>query len=532
MLCSFDNKGGHQNGARLMSLFDALGPIQVGPSSSHTAGVLRIGRLGRQFIGGDPEVIELRFYGALAHTYKGHFSDAAIVGGLLGLREDSRELRKAYEIAAERGVTVSIVADPSSNKNPNTVDMRLTRAGQTLKVVGISVGGGEIRMTELDDFPLCLYGYEDALVVEAEGSLTLDSIPSERILNTHCEMANGKTLYVIVLRMAPSPEQVQKISALPGVIRVFPLSTIYDYKLVDAAPLFSSIEGLLDLCGERNAAIPELAIAFEQKRSGLGRKKVLQLTEKIWDTMVAAVKESIKGDNRLVGGFMPGDDGAKVMRLVEQGKNVSGRTMGVAVARAIAVMEYNGCMGCVAAAPTAGSCGVMPGALLTVAENLKSTPEEVHLSLVTGAMMGVLIAMRVPVSGTLGGCQSEIGVASAMTAASLVQLAGGSPEKVAQAVALAIKNILGLICDTVAGPVEIPCIKRNGIGVGNAMAAADMALAGVRSVIPPDEVIDALINTQQHLPKTFRGTLSGGLASTKTAHRLKDEWQKKISVGA
>ena len=515
-----------------MSLFDSLGPVMTGPSSSHTAGVLRIGRMGRQFAGGDPEAIELRFYGALAHTYKGHVSDAAIVGGLIGLKEDSPELGNAYELAAAKGIPVAIVPDPASDKNPNTVDMRITKNGKVLKVVGISVGGGEIRMTELDEFPLCLYGNEDALVVEAAQDVSVQPILGDLLLKTRCECVGGKNLYTCTLRAGATPEQVQKIAALPGVTRVFPLSTIYEYKLVDTAPLFASIEDLLALCREKNITIPEAAIAFEQKRSGLSREGVLALTAKIWDTMVAAVNASIGGNNRLIAGFMPGNDGAKVMQLVERGENVSGRTMGTAVARAIAVMEYNGCMGCVAAAPTAGACGVMPGALLTVAENRKAKPEEVHQALLAGAMTGVLIAMRAPVSGALGGCQSEIGVASAMTAASLVQLAGGSPEDVAHGASLALKNILGLICDPVAGPVEIPCIKRNGIGVGNAMAAADMALAGVRSIIPPDEVIDALINTQQLLPKDLRGTLSGGLASTKTAHRLKDEWQKMIAADA
>lgn len=530
--CCSCKKASAEGGDRLMSLFDSLGPVMTGPSSSHTAGVLRIGRMGRQFAGGDPDAIELRFYGALAHTYKGHVSDAAIVGGLIGLKEDSPELGRAYELAAAKGIPVTIVPAPASDKNPNTVDMRLTKGGKVLKVVGISVGGGEIRMTELDEYPLCLYGNEDAIVVETSGEVALESVLGGQLVKTRCECADGKNLYTGTLRTPATPEQAAKIAAMPGVSRVFPLSAIYEYKLVDADPLFASIEGLLALCKEKGATIPEMAVAFEQKRSGLSREGVLRLAARIWDTMVAAVNASIKGDNRLIAGFMPGNDGAKVMRLVEHGKNVSGRTMGTAVARAVAVMEYNGCMGCVAAAPTAGACGVMPGALLTVAENLKSKPEEVHQALLAGAMMGVLIAMRAPVSGALGGCQSEIGVASAMTAASLVQLAGGSPEDVAQGTALALKNILGLICDPVAGPVEIPCIKRNGIGVGNAMAAADMALAGVKSIIPPDEVIDALINTQQLLPKALRGTLSGGLASTKTAHRLKDEWQKKIAADA
>ena len=150
------------------------------------------------------------------------------------------------------------------------------------------------------------------------------------------------------------------------------------------------------------------------------------------------------------------------------------------------------------------------------------------LAVLIAAAVGVLVAMRAPISGAIGGCQSEIGVASAMTAAGLAQLGGGTPEQVIHAAAIALKNLLGLICDPVAGPVEIPCIKRNAVGVSNAFAAADMALAGIASRIPPDEVVDALINVQGLLHPDLRGNLRGGLASTATGRALKDEWYARM----
>ena len=192
-------------------------------------------------------------------------------------------------------------------------------------------------------------------------------------------------------------------------------------------------------------------------------------------------------------------------------------------------MESNGSMRQVVACPTAGSCGIMPGCLMTAAEKLGSSDDQIIDALLSGAMTGVLVAKRAPVSGALGGCQSEIGVSSAMAAA-LAQLAGGSAKQVQEAYALALKNVLGLVCDPVAGPVEVPCIKRNAIGVANAFAAADMALAGIESIIPPDEVLDALINTQQYLPRELRGMMSGGLCATKKAHELKDWWYKKLAT--
>ena len=192
----------------------------------------------------------------------------------------------------------------------------------------------------------------------------------------------------------------------------------------------------------------------------------------------------------MVGGLVPRDSGKKLMDAVSKGKTAGGAVLGKAVARAIAAMETNACVGCVVAAPTAGSCGVIPGALITAVENAGANEEKAIDALLAAAIMGTLIAMKASLSGSIGGCQAEIGVASAMGASALVQLLGGDSKQVAHGMALALKNILGLICDPVAGPVEIPCIKRNGIGVANAFAAADMALAGLESAIPPDEVID------------------------------------------
>jgi len=487
--------------------------------------------MGRQLLAGDPDSIELRFYGALASTFKGHFSDSAVVGGLIGMKEDSPDIGDSLSVANARGIAVTCVAAPESSQNPNTIDMRLKKGKENFKIVGISVGGGEILMTELDDFPLHLYGNEDLLLLTADRVLTdeLKTLFADKFLSLDTEKKNGRVLHACFLKNAPNPEMKAKAELLPGVERVYSISSIYDYKLADSKPLFGSFAELLRLCNELKKSIPDMAVAFEARRSNLSHDAIAARISRIWNVMVNSTEVGLTGENRLVGGLIPGDNGARLMQCVLEGKNVSGPIVGTALARALAAMETNGCMGCVAAAPTAGACGVLPGCLLTLAENLKSKPEEINEALLAGAIVGVLIAMQAPVSGALGGCQSEIGVASAMAAASMTHLAGGSPSQTIHAAALALKNILGLICDPVAGPVEIPCIKRNGIGVGNAFAAADMALAGIESAIPPDEVVEALVNVQALLPRELKGTMTGGLASTPTAKRLKEKWESILA---
>ena len=509
--------------ARLLSLFDSLGPIMSGPSSSHTAGMARIGRMGRAFINGTPQRIVLHFFGALSHTYKGHASDSAVVAGLIGEREDSPNIRHALDLARDQGIEVLIRTHPDSTRNPNTVSMDLTRDGKTYTIAGISVGGGEIEMTELEGFSLSLRGNESGAMFIGSNGLSRDMFESRLgpLSAFSCEQRGDQTLY-LCLGSTMLPEE----NPLPD-LAFFPIRRILDNTLANADPLFATLG---DMVRQANGSLPELIERYEMRRSGVTRDAVREAVRHSWETMKDSVRRGLAAKNDMLAGFLPGDDGRKLAQRAEAGQTLSGRVIGMAVARALAVMETNGSMHCVVAAPTAGACGVLPGAFLSVAEARDLTDDAIVDGLLVAAAVGVIIAMRAPVSGALGGCQSEIGVASAMTAAGLVQLGGGTPEQVVQAAAIALKNLLGLICDPVAGPVEIPCIKRNAVGVSNAFAAADMALAGITSRIPPDEVIDALINVQGLLHPDLRGNLRGGLASTATGKALKIEWYDRMKA--
>lgn len=518
---------------RLVSIFDTLGPIMTGPSSSHTAGVLRIGRVGRMFLGGDPERVDLYFYGnALARTYKGHMSDSGIVAGLMDMGEDDPRIKDALGVAAGKGIAVAYHADHASKRDPNTVGMLLRRGGAALRVAGITVGGGEILMTELEGFPIELRGDEDGVIVIADASFDsglFREVFKSEYKGPSVSSKGEKRLYTCLLPK-PAPRRLcETLRALAGVEAVYPLKAVLDYKLSDSAPLFSSVGELLETAETRGLSVADMAIAYEKKRSALSEAQIRARIRRLWAVMLKSMDEGLSNPGEMLAGFIPNDEGKKLIEAVKAGKTLGGPTLGKAIGRALAAMETNGCARCVAAAPTAGSCGVLPGALLTAAENLGATEEKIGAALLTAAIIGTLIAMRASLSGSAGGCQSEIGVASAMTAAALVQMGGGSPNQIAQGMALALKNVLGLICDPVAGPVEIPCVKRNSIGVANAFAAADMALAGLESAIPPDEVIGALVNAQKLLPSALKGTMLGGLGSTPTAKRLKEEWDRRIA---
>ena len=195
--------------------------------------------------------------------------------------------------------------------------------------------------------------------------------------------------------------------------------------------------------------------------------------------------------------------------------------MGKAAVRAMAVAECNACMGRIVAAPTAGSCGILPAALLTMQEDRGLSDEALVDALFTAAAVGAVIAQRASVSGAEGGCQAECGSAAAMTAAALVELAGGTPEMSSAACGLALMNSMGLVCDPVAGLVEVPCVYRNVGSVANAMTAADMALAGIAAPIPTDEIIDAMKEVGDMLPACLRETGEGGVAACPSALKAK-----------
>jgi L-serine dehydratase len=244
--------------------------------------------------------------------------------------------------------------------------------------------------------------------------------------------------------------------------------------------------------------------------------------------MRQSVDTGLTGKAQLLGGFCPGNDGLRMMKAHEAGTTISGGILAAAIARALSVMEVNGAMGLVVAAPTAGSAGVLPGVIFSIGERLGKSDDELVQALVVAAAVGICIANKASLSGAVGGCQGEVGVAAAITASAAAFLGGGDPEQCIQAAALTLKNLLGLICDPPAGPVEVPCIKRNAIGVAAALMAADMALAGIKSYIPPDEVVDALVNVQKLLPQQLKGSTIGGLGCTATGEKMRLEWQLKL----
>ena len=282
---------------------------------------------------------------------------------------------------------------------------------------------------------------------------------------------------------------------------------------------YHSLYELTKTAKEENCRISHIVLAQQAEQMEIPAEEIYEKMRENYHVMASCIQPGCAQELKSTSG-LTGGDAYKMRQAVEEGKNLTGSLLGGALYRALAISELNAAMGRIVAAPTAGSCGILPAAVLTMQEEKGLSEEDCVMSLFTASAIGMVIAANASLAGAEGGCQAECGSASAMAAGAIVELMGGTPQMVDSAVAIAIKNILGLVCDPVAGLVEIPCIKRNASGVAGAFVAAELALAGISSAIPADEVIMAMKRVGDTMPSTLRETGEGGLAATPTGKKL------------
>ena len=285
-----------------------------------------------------------------------------------------------------------------------------------------------------------------------------------------------------------------------------------------------SMKEIFEQMAQKNKPFWEIVLEDDMETRQVTRSQSMAKMLLTWQAMVDAA-DSYTGRRRSVSGLV-GGDGMKMRQYCIRGEAMSGGYVSEVIAEALSMAESNACMRRIVAAPTAGACGVLPAVLLPLCKYEELSQHQLLEALYVASGIGAVIAYRACIAGASGGCQAEIGTASAMAAGALVALRGGSGEQIGHAVAMALKNLMGLVCDPVAGLVEVPCVKRNVIGAVNAVSVADMALAGVESRIPVDEVIDAMGEVGRRMPVEFRETALGGLAATPTGQAVKARMQK------
>ena len=284
---------------------------------------------------------------------------------------------------------------------------------------------------------------------------------------------------------------------------------------------YKSISELVNAASSAGRTISEVVLADQAEQLCISPDALFERMDARLSVMEDSVKAGMNPALRSTSG-LTGGDASRMWDHAASG-GICGGFTNRAMARALAVSENNAAMGKIVAAPTAGSCGILPGAVVSMLDEGRCSREAAVMALFTAGAFGMVIAQNASIAGAEGGCQAECGSAAAMAAAALVELMGGTPQQCAHACAMAIKNQLGLVCDPVAGLVEIPCIKRNVSGVAIAFSSAEMALAGIESKIPADECIGAMREVGCSIPTALRETAKGGLAATPTGERLREQ---------
>ena len=512
------------------SAFEVLGPVMVGPSSSHTAGALRCARVAASLMEGRIARVRFTLWNSFAHTYRGHGTDRALVAGILGLDTDDERIRDAFDLAREAGLAFEFIeAGDDTSVHPNTVDIDMeSEGGARCQVRGESLGGGKMRISRIDGVGVDITGAYATLFVahrDAPGILaSLTHLLAMADVNiafcrTYRTEQGGRAYSVFETDGAPDDSVLPMIRRIRDVdfatFIMVPGSASSVSPGVTAAELFDDGAQLLDACAERGLTIGGVMELRERGLSGAGRAR--EAMRRVIEVMREETSAPIAAPARSLGGFIGGE-----ARLVSEGASSwAGSLMGAvqtdAVARAMAVLERSAAMGVIVAAPTAGSAGVVPGCVLAVADAVGASEQDVASALWCAAAVGLNIQTHACVAGAEGGCQAEVGSAAAMAAAALVELLGGTPEQALTASSLAISNLLGLVCDPVGGLVEVPCQARNAIGVAAAFSAAQLSLSGVEWLVPFDQVVNAMAEVGHALPSRLRETARGGLAATPAA---------------
>lgn len=503
----------------------------LGPSSSGTAGMARIGAVAHAFLTAPLRSIHMTVTPRFETGYVACRSHFALIGGAMGLVESDSDLRRALDIAKQRDIALSysVFSEPVP-QHMLTVRLELgMENGDHCSLTAISIGGGSISVLVVDDYPVALPTSAPALFLWTDRPLQIESLlPAGEIQHRRDERGE---FYRVVLDRLPDPAELEALWAVEGVRKAVAIPPILPLGSISHKPLFTTYAQLLALSETQGEDLADLAIAYEINRSSRSREAIWAQMADHWAVMKESVREGLTRPIQPLCGFNKGDGGKRLYKASREGRAMGGATLSRAIAYALAAMEYSMSLGRVVAEPTGGSCGIIPGCFLAVQEDRGFTDEEVISALFICAAVGVVMHYHgVSFSGSQGGCQGEVGVSSAMAAGGLAYLSASGPNAVVQGVALAMKHILGLICDPLQGCDEIPCIKRNGLGVANAFSGADMAIAGISSFIPPDEAMESLVEVQRIMPVELRGS-GCGARSTRTglaAEQQAMELQKDI----
>ncbi len=520
-------------------LNDVLGPVMAGPSSSHTAAPGKIGlAVGRLW--GKPirrAVVTYDAAGSYPSTHIGQGSDFGFTGGLLGMQTDDVRFRDSIALARGQGVRIEFRFGELGAHHPNEARIEVFDGDSDvpgMSVLSFSTGGGTFLLSEVDGFPIHYDGQRQILYIACEQGACEKQVcaalqaagASFRLRMpdpagpTRLTSPGGTAVLAEVVGLSRE-ELPPALADLPGIHYIRQASPVVPVPLrLAPEPPFLTAEGALRYAGDHGVdSMPELALAYECSLGLTDRESAYRAMEHV----LAAMRTSLvppSADDPVDNLLIPRQSGALASRRELP------FDMGVAnlcLPGAVAVMENSCAHRAVVAAPTAGSSGVIPAAVVAVGEQLGCTDRQILDALWAAGLVGAFIANQATFGAEVAGCQAEIGAAACMAAAGVVQLKGGTTAEGFHAACIAMHSFLGLVCDPIAGLTEFPCIERNVTAAAVSVMSANMALCGMTSLIPLDETIQTMMDVGQMLPSALCCTCEGGLCATKTGRQLAED---------
>ena len=508
-----------------------LGPIMRGPSSSHSAAALRIGRIALDLMGGRIETAQVDYdpNGSLVTTHDCQGSDLGLFGGLMGWNADDHRLPDYADHIVNQGITVNINYVDYGATHPNTYRLRLGNESESHTLTAISLGGGMVEIQNVDGADLLLTGGSHVLLVFLKDQTGVPAVVANKLGNENFLLRSGDCQFVEVQSLSPFDaqllEDLQGLDEVSAVKVLNPVLPVLD-PANDDLP-FRTCDEMLQFNQSHQFTLPQLAIEYESARSGMPAGEIVEHVRGVLHVMQEGVQKGSLG-TEFADRILPSQVG-RFQQARDDGKLIGGSVLHDVILAVTAVLEIKSSMGTIVAAPTAGSCGVLPGALLGVAASLNPSEDALVDALLSCGMIGQFIARGATFAAEEGGCMAECGSASSMVAAGLVTLNGGNINQAIAAASMALQNSFGMTCDTVANRVEAPCLGKNTMAAANAVTSADMAIAGYEHLIPLDEVIAAMAEVGSALPREICCTGLGGLAITPTSKQIE---QRLVQINA
>jgi len=493
-----------------------------GPSSSHCAASLRIARMCRDLMQEKIKDIIIEFdpHGSLATTHKGQGSDMGLFGGFLGWEAYDERLPESEKYLSTAGIHVTINIVDIDFNHPNTYKIKLSNEHESHELIAISTGGGMIEVIRIDGATVHMAGdYFETLIYCKNPDPILDFIKASLTYDEVFFYTGAKSFIQISSQKAYDDILLQELKSLPGVeaLKVLnPVLPVLARKNIHVP--FITCNEMLEYNENKNLSLWELAVAYESERGNISNAEVFEKMRQIIRIMGNAITIGLKGTtyhDRILG-----SQSVQFKENLTKQNLVGGDANNTVIMYVSAIMEVKSSMGVIVAAPTAGSCGGLPGAVFGIAHSLSLHEDDIVKAMLSAGLIGVFIAAHATFAAEVGGCMAETGSGGGMAAAAIVEMKGGNLNQSLTAASLALQNSLGIICDPIGNRVEAPCLGRNVMAATNAISSANMALSNYVQLIPLDEVIETMKLVGDQIHHTLRCTNLGGLSITKTAKKI------------